>query len=149
MINTIREVLLCNKCGAVYSVENEFQNGKCGTYACNGRLEKQNVDFPKFDEYGVWEVYTEGDCEGRSVRDLGAYQGKISDIAVFLKDKCYYTLRFERFKGIKVVGDMEEPDKHIRVDVEELGCYYPLRLMDYGVKEEVYNMFLDENKVTR
>ena len=31
--------------------------------------------------YGIWIVTTEGDCEGRSTRHLGVFQGYIDDIA--------------------------------------------------------------------
>lgn len=42
-----------------------------------------------------WKVTTEGDCEGRSVRDLGVHFGFIDDIAFALADKCYYSLCFK------------------------------------------------------
>ena len=44
--------------------------------------------------YGLWKVETEGDCEGRSVRQLGIYEGYIDEIAFGLADKCYYSLQF-------------------------------------------------------
>lgn len=44
--------------------------------------------------YGLWKVTTEGDCEGKTTRNLGIYEGNISDIAFYLKDKCEYSLRF-------------------------------------------------------
>ena len=40
--------------------------------------------------YGLWNVTTEGDCEGRSVRNLGTYEGNIDEIAFALADKCFY-----------------------------------------------------------
>lgn len=46
--------------------------------------------------YGSWEVTTEGDCEGRSTRNLGVYIGYIDDIAFALADQCCYSLRFTR-----------------------------------------------------
>ncbi len=44
--------------------------------------------------YGTFEVTTEADCEGRSVRHLGTFTGYIDEIAFALADKCYYSLRF-------------------------------------------------------
>lgn len=43
----------------------------------------------------LYEVTTEGDCEGRSSRSLGIWKGNISDIAFHLADKMFYSLRFE------------------------------------------------------
>lgn len=42
-----------------------------------------------------WKVTTEGDCEGRSVTDLGVHYGFIDDIAFALADKSYYSLCFK------------------------------------------------------
>ena len=44
--------------------------------------------------YGFWQVTTEGDCEGKSVRNLGIHEGYIDDIAFALADKQYYSLQF-------------------------------------------------------
>lgn len=44
---------------------------------------------------GFWHVTTEGDCEGRSITDLGVFEGNIDTIALALADRCYYyTLYF-------------------------------------------------------
>lgn len=42
----------------------------------------------------VWLVSTEGDCEGRSMRSLGYFQGNIAEIALYLADRACYTLEF-------------------------------------------------------
>lgn len=149
MKNNIMDVLMCNKCGTLYSKKFTDRNSNCREYGCRGHLEEASVDFPKFDEYGVWEVTTEGDCEGRTTRELGIYQGNISDIAVYLKDKVGYTLRFKRFRGIKVVGEMEEPEKTVSVEVEELGYKYELKIYDGILEADLYALMLDENKVRR
>lgn len=44
---------------------------------------------------GFWKVTTEGDEEGRTVRDLGVYFGFIDEIAFSLADKCFYSLCFK------------------------------------------------------
>ena len=48
----------------------------------------------KYTNYGTFKVTTEGDCEGKSVRDLGVHTGYIDEIAFALADKCFYTLCF-------------------------------------------------------
>lgn len=48
----------------------------------------------KYTNYGTFKVTTEGDCEGKSVRDLGVHTGYIDEIAFALADRCFYTLRF-------------------------------------------------------
>ena len=58
--------------------------------------------------YGIWQVATEGDCEGRSTRQLGIFQGYIDDIAFALAEKCYYSLRFK-----KISIDIPTPTKAI------------------------------------
>lgn len=52
----------------------------------------------EYSNYGTFEVTTEGDCEGRSVRHLGTFTGYIDEIAFALADKCYYSLRFSLLK---------------------------------------------------
>ena len=49
---------------------------------------------PYSKAYGLWEVTTEGDCEGRSIKDLGIYEGYIDEIALALADRVGYCLRF-------------------------------------------------------
>jgi len=36
---------------------------------------------------GIWKVTTPGDCEGRTIIDLGTYTGNIDEIALHLADK--------------------------------------------------------------
>jgi hypothetical protein len=44
---------------------------------------------------GWWKVTTEGDCEGRSTRDLGIFEGHVVDIAYHLAKHAMYQLEFE------------------------------------------------------
>lgn len=66
--------------------------------------------------YGLWKVTTEGDCEGRTVRDLGTYEGYIDEIAFALADKCYYQLTFHAVKPLKL--DMTPKSKEVRVQLD-------------------------------
>lgn len=45
---------------------------------------------------GLWKVTTEGDCEGRTVRNLGMYKGHILDIAAELASSTMYVLNFKK-----------------------------------------------------
>jgi hypothetical protein len=53
--------------------------------------EKATYDSP----VGWWKVTTEGDCEGKSVRDLGMFYGHLAEIAFHLAPKCCYSLTFD------------------------------------------------------
>ena len=52
------------------------------------------------DTYGTWIVTTEGDVEGRTIRNLGAFTGHIDEIALYLADKCYYSLKFKLAESV-------------------------------------------------
>ena len=56
--------------------------------------------------YGLWEVTTEGDCEGRSIKRLGLWQGFVDDIALHLAPKAVYHLWFT---VAKINGVDEQP----------------------------------------
>lgn len=57
------------------------------------------VETPKKTGYespiGWWYVTTEGDCEGRTIRNLGHHYGHVAEIAFELANKCMYSLRFK------------------------------------------------------
>lgn len=46
--------------------------------------------------YGLWHVTTEGDCEGRSTKDLGTHEGFLDEIAFSLAGAVEYGLQFSR-----------------------------------------------------
>lgn len=43
----------------------------------------------------LYKVTTEGDCEGKSTKKLGIWEGTVSDIAFQLANKMYYSLNIE------------------------------------------------------
>ena len=55
----------------------------------------------KSDLYGTWRVRTEGDVEGRTIADLGTFTGFVDEIALYLSNKCYYSLEFKKCEDIK------------------------------------------------
>lgn len=57
-------------------------------------MTEKKINAPYDNPFGIWHVTTEGDCEGRSPRDLGFNEGYIDEIALALADKCFYSLYF-------------------------------------------------------
>lgn len=51
-----------------------------------------------------WSVSTEGDEEGRTIKDLGIHYGFVDEIATLLAAKAFYKLRFAVAKKPPVVG---------------------------------------------
>ena len=56
---------------------------------------------PYHEPYGYWHVTTEGDCEGRTTKDLGYHKGYLDAIARDLSGNAFYRLQFT----------VEHPDK--------------------------------------
>jgi len=50
----------------------------------------------------LWRVTTEGDCEGRSIKNLGTFNGNIVDIAKRLSSLSYYVLDFCEIEHTKL-----------------------------------------------
>ena len=64
-----------------------------------------------------WKVTTEGDCEGRTTRDLGVHFGFLDDIAFALADKCYYSLCFKLIDPMQM--DVPKKNKvNISLDID-------------------------------
>lgn len=91
MANTI-----CTRCKALNAPNAKFCN-QCGART------KMPLNITKFvdsmpEEYtkldGLWEITTEGDCEGRSVRRLGIHEGNLVELAARFSNKNYYSLHF-------------------------------------------------------
>ncbi|MEC4565447.1 hypothetical protein L8C07_05775 [Paenibacillus sp. CMAA1739] len=54
-----------------------------------------------FDVNGIWEFSTEGDCEGRSTKHLGTYQGNIFDGIKKYGNQSYYRLACKKVGSYK------------------------------------------------
>lgn len=81
--------------------------------------------------YGTWTVTTEGDCEGRSTRQLGTHTGYIDDIAFALANQAYYGLRFSWVDPLKL-ANVPPNAAQIQVSLDiETGTW------DMSVKERV------------
>lgn len=66
--------------------------------------------------YGLWHVTTEGDCEGRSIRDLGVHEGHLDDIAFALADQVGYGLRFSAVDSTAWVARAPRTEVHVSLD---------------------------------
>jgi hypothetical protein len=124
--------------------------------------------------YGIWEVTTEGDCEGKSVRNLGTHEGYLDEIAFALADKCYYSLRFRPVTKINLntptrtsvcvsldinTGTWDMPgDKraeyfrkflHDRPCVVREGQYYASVVLEFGKTQEECDKMQKEIEINK
>lgn len=90
----------------------------------------------KHNPIGWWSVTTEGDCEGRGTRDIGAFYGHVAEIAFSNRQKACYTLGFEpiydmvdlKFRPdvvVKANNDETEIKVHIRFSYSMLNGTTP------------------------
>lgn len=67
---------------------------------------------------GLWKVTTEGDCEGRSTKNLGIHRGHIADIAHRLGGHNMYSLNFQPANENDLkVSDRPVEKVHIQLDI--------------------------------
>lgn len=76
------------------------------------------INAPYDNVYGLWKVTTEGDCEGRSIRDLGTHEGYIDEIAFALADKCCYSLNFRAVDHPEHKPDMTPKRKTVNIQLD-------------------------------
>ena len=67
--------------------------------------------------YGTWIVTTEGDVEGRSVKQLGTFTGFIDEIALYLANKCFYSLNFSKTEMVKEFKPTKD-EVHVSFDIQ-------------------------------
>lgn len=66
--------------------------------------------------FGVWKVTTEGDCEGRTIKNLGTYTGYIDEIAKLLVmsgNTPGYSLDFKSVGVLKPKNNKEVKSVHV------------------------------------
>ena len=81
--------------------------------------EEEKSRHPYTNPYGLWEVTTEGDCEGRSKKGLGIFEGYLDDIAFYLANKAYYTLEFKKISIPRISHEdvsMEQSEVDVLLD---------------------------------
>ena len=74
-----------------------------------------------YNPYGTWKVTTEGDVEGRSVRQLGTHTGYIDEIAFGLANSCFYSLDFDRVENDHVDLSPKSKEVNIRIEMHDKG----------------------------
>lgn len=57
---------------------------------------------------GVWEITTEGDCEGRSITRIGAFKGHFGDLALKHAKAAMYSLDLKKSKEDPIVDNSAE-----------------------------------------
>lgn len=78
---------------------NKFSDAELMAELNRRETERRNsLKICNINPVGLWHVTTEGDCEGKSTKDLGIHQGHIVDIAYKLGSKSYYSLHFSPAK---------------------------------------------------
>lgn len=68
------------------------------------------------DENKIWKVCTEGDCEGKTIKNLGTFRGNIVEIAKALASKSFYQLRFTEITTDKLVYGTLKNSVHFSVN---------------------------------
>ena len=64
----------------------------------------------QYAAYGLWQVTTEGDCEGKTTTNLGVHEGYLDDIAFSLGSRAYYSLQFQKMdKSKKPAAEPPKP----------------------------------------
>ena len=101
---------LCLECGTEVIVD-WLHCPQCGTKIVWEDVKAAN---PYKNPYGVWEVTTEGDCEGRTVTNLGTHEGYVDEIARSLAPQCFYSLQFKAVSP-KKAGPVKKGRKEVNV----------------------------------
>lgn len=101
-------------------------------YKIKNKMKKINSTF------GTWEVITEGDAEGRSIRNLGTFTGHIDEIALHLADKCYYSLIF---KQVELVKEYIPKSNNVNIVIDENNNFVDFNNNESRLKE----IFKDRN----
>lgn len=92
--------------------------------------EKEKKRLSYTNPYGLWKVTTEGDCEGRSSRNLGIFEGYLDDIAFYLADKAYYTLEFEKIDILRI------SHKNVNAERSEVNVSLDISSGTWGMSSE-------------
>lgn len=87
----------CSKCKATNPDDAKYCN-QCGTkmpmpFNVKKYIESMPIEYTAPEQ--LWEITTEGDCEGRTVKELGTHKGYLVDLAARFADQACYTLYFK------------------------------------------------------
>lgn len=104
------------------------------SHACESGLRKLCRWAPS--PVGRWRVTTEGDCEGRSTRELGTFEGHVADIALRLSKECFYSLCFSPAEDLPPV---DKAGTHASVQLDIGSGTWDLQ---NGFREEVVKSWM-------
>ena len=76
--------------------------------------------------YGTWRVTTEGDCEGRTIKQLGVHTGYVDEIAFALGSQGGYKLQFQRIDPASLKLNMTPKQKEIHISFDIDSCTWDL-----------------------
>lgn len=92
------------------------------------------------DPVSVWQITTEGDCEGRSTTNLGVYRGHVAEIAFYLADKCYYTLQFKNLTGTRTAS--KKVPKNIKTSKKSVWISFDIESKTWDMSPEVRSLWV-------
>lgn len=95
-------------------------------YSLESRLEeekKRREDAGKYNPVGMWNVTTEGDEEGRTVRGLGVHEGHLGDIMFALAPATFYSLTPRRMTPKVVAAHDGSEDRGVNMCYSNLFGY--------------------------
>ncbi|KZE65070.1 hypothetical protein AV545_03875 [Paenibacillus jamilae] len=72
-----------------------------------------------FDVNGIWKISTEGDCEGRSIKQLGTYEGNLFDGIRLYNRSSYYSLTCERVGYLSLLTNKKPAKKKVHFQVRD------------------------------
>jgi hypothetical protein len=98
----------------------------------------------EYKAYGWWKVTTEGDCEGRTIIDLGIHHGYLDKIAFALGGKAYYSLKFQSIDKPEVTSH-PSPVKSVNIQLDVDSGTWDLRR---GDRAEAIRKILKGRRVT-
>ena len=97
------------------------------------------------DTYGTWRVTTEGDVEGRSITQLGTYEGHLDEIAKKLSSQAFYSLHFKKTDPVTELPEpeRERPEVSVQLDIDSKTWD-----LDMTMRAEVMATVLKDRPVT-
>jgi hypothetical protein len=66
----------------------------------------------------TWHVTTEGDCEGKSVKDLGVHHGFLHEIALALAPAACYGLQFKQVDTVGWAQSVPADSVHVQLAID-------------------------------
>lgn len=96
----------------------------------------------------LWDVYTQGDCEGKSTKIIATEYGHIADLALKYRNHREYTIKFQVHEPEPKEDDPEEADVNEGDQVEiELGINAGLKNANHKEKAIAINKWMKRDDI--